>query len=546
MSSDSELLETYASRGDETAFRSLVERHLGLVHAAALRRLGGNTELAREVSQEVFVSLARKAGSLAGHSSLEAWLYQATRFAALAAGRAEARRARLHQTFSAMCEAIPPETPVDWEALRPVLDAAMDELRDGDRELMLLRYFLGLSHGEIGARLGLAENTARMRGERALERLRRILVKQGIPSTGVALAALMSNPAFAQAVCATPAGLAPLISHVAFAGTATAGVLTGGIAFMSTTKVIAIAGLVTAASIGGTVYSRLQATEADARSRVLEQRFARAETQRVELTRRLQALQAEHTASEEKLAKLAGQGDGRQARSDDNHATANASGSASRSGVVGMMDILASSPEYQRMAQRQYLKSLPLEFGLLYRKLGLSREKIDRLEPLMAEAQQLMWDTMSAARSSGLSTGDSSLAKLNVPDAQEVYGRIRELLGESGFNEYMEYTRSAQARQTVSLLAGNLYYTEQPLTAGQAEVVIKLIKANSSSGRSSGMVSEGPQVDWENVYAQSQGVLLPQQIATLRAQQEKSLLDAQANELYQRLLQESAARGPGL
>jgi hypothetical protein len=293
------------------------------------------------------------------------------------------------------------------------------------------------------------------------------------------------------------------------------------------------------------VYSRLQATDAAARASELEHRYALVEAQRVELSQNLLKLQADQKSSEEMLARLASEKQEDQARRKETQGVSVIAGPARKNGLIGMMDIVASSPEYQQMAQRQYQKGLPLEFGLLYRKLGLSQEKIDRLEPLLVEAQQLMWDTMSAARSTGLSTGDASLTKLRVPEAQDVYGRIQALLGEADFKDYMEYTQSAQARQTVSLLAGNLYYTEQPLTAGQADVLLKLIKANSGTGTVSGMVSAGPVVDWEKVFTQSQGMLLPQQIATLRLQQEKSVLDAQTNELYQRLLQEGAAKAPG-
>jgi RNA polymerase sigma factor (sigma-70 family) len=173
MSTDAELLHRYVEDHDERAFAELVLRHLGLVYSAALRRTGGRTHLAEDIAQKVFSDLARKAAVLTHHPALTGWLYRSTRYAAIDAARAELRRQKLAQSLTAMPDqSSPPESPADWERLRPVLDEAMDQLKECDREIMLLRYFNGLTFGEVGARLNLTENTARMRAERALDKLR--------------------------------------------------------------------------------------------------------------------------------------------------------------------------------------------------------------------------------------------------------------------------------------------------------------------------------------------------------------------------------------
>jgi len=544
---DSELLHSFVWGGDQTAFGLLVDRHLGLVHAAAVRRLNGNAELAKEVSLDVFTILARKAPTLEGREALEPWLYETTRLAALAAGRKVARRARVQQSLAEMNDLSPDERPVDWTVLRPVLDEAMDELREGDRELMLLRYFSGLSHGEIGARLGLAENTARMRGERALERLRAVLVRRGIPSTGAALSTLLANHAFAQAASSAPAGLGVLVTQAALAGAGSAagGALVGAVTFMSTTKVIVIAGLVTTASIGGSIYSQVQASRTEQRLRESEQRCSLSETQCRTLIGQLKQLQEENRPGAEKPAALTASQSTSQGAPKDVRSMAGSAQAVTKSSFVSMLDLLAASPEYLQLSQRRFALDLPLEYGPLYRKLGLSSEKIARLEPLLVEAQQIMWDTMNAARSNGLSTGDSSLAKVKLPDVQEVYGRIYALLGENDFKTYETYTKSSTARQLASQLAGNLYYTEQPLTGAQADVLVSLIQANSSAGRVSGMVQEAALVDWEKVHAQASGILTSAQLRVLRIQQERSALDSQVSELQQRLAVQGAQATPG-
>ena len=77
---DLELLRNYRETGSEEAFRELVEHHLGMVYAVALRQVR-NPDWADEVAHAVFIALARKAGSLSERTVLAGWLYRATRFA---------------------------------------------------------------------------------------------------------------------------------------------------------------------------------------------------------------------------------------------------------------------------------------------------------------------------------------------------------------------------------------------------------------------------------------------------------------------------------
>src|SRR6516162_3296299 len=91
--SETELLHQYASDKSETAFRELVERHLPLVYSAALRQ-AGDAALAEDVTQVVFMILARKAAALSPQTLLPGWLFRTTRHAAAKALRTEQRRRR--------------------------------------------------------------------------------------------------------------------------------------------------------------------------------------------------------------------------------------------------------------------------------------------------------------------------------------------------------------------------------------------------------------------------------------------------------------------
>ncbi len=190
MTPDSELLRQFARTNSEAAFAELVKRHVNLVYSAALRQVNGDAHLAKDVAQTVFTDLARKAGSLSHRETLTGWLYTSAHFAAAKIIRGENRRRDREEKF--MRESISETAPeADWEKLRPTLDDAMHELKESDRDAILLRYFENRQFAEVGAKLGLNENAARMRVERALEKLRAVFAKRGITTT-TALASVIS------------------------------------------------------------------------------------------------------------------------------------------------------------------------------------------------------------------------------------------------------------------------------------------------------------------------------------------------------------------
>ena len=237
MADDVNLLRRFVTEKSEAAFRELVARRIDFVYTAALRQVGGDAHLAQEVAQSVFLDLACKGSALATRPTLTGWLYTSTRFAAAKALRSRARRVN-HETEAHTMQQIltaSSAAEIDWNELRPVIDEAMHELGESDREAILLRYFEDRPLAEVGAAIGLAENSARMRVERALEKLRTSLARRGITSTAVALSATLAN----QPTVAAPAGLAVAIADVSFAEAAGAAAhLESIISFMSNSKII--------------------------------------------------------------------------------------------------------------------------------------------------------------------------------------------------------------------------------------------------------------------------------------------------------------------
>lgn len=239
---DSELLKRYADEKSEAAFAELVRRHLDLVYSTANRLLRGDTHLAKDVSQQVFTALARKAKSLSHYSQVAGWLYTSTRFAACEAIRTEQRRRGRELKAGNMYE-LPFDSneEIEWTQLRPVLDELLQQLNDADRTALILRFFERQSLTQVGQALELSEDAAGKRVGRALERLRDLLGKRGILSSGAVLAACLT----ANAVTAAPAGLAGVISSGAIAAASAVG-------FWSGSTLIKIKALLAAAILTGT------------------------------------------------------------------------------------------------------------------------------------------------------------------------------------------------------------------------------------------------------------------------------------------------------
>src|SRR5688572_11384779 len=181
---DMELVREYARNHSEQAFRTLVERHINVVYAVALRQ-AGNAQLAEDVTQAVFIVLAEKAASIPKNTILAGWLFRATRFAAANVRRAEARREHWEQKAAQMEPQSPSES--ELEQVTPLLNEALEELPDLDRAAILLRFFETKSMEEVGRTLGTTESAAKMRLSRAVEKLRLIFRRRGVALPSAAL-----------------------------------------------------------------------------------------------------------------------------------------------------------------------------------------------------------------------------------------------------------------------------------------------------------------------------------------------------------------------
>jgi len=199
--SDFEWLQQFARAGSQSAFRDLVRRHIDLVFATALRKVG-DAGGAEEISQNVFGVLAKKAWRFAPDDSLPAWLHKTALLESQAWQRGEMRRRQREQTAAELGTTMKtPDAEPAFRALVPLLDEALLSLREKDREALLLRYYESDSLKDVGAALGVSDDTAQKRVQTALEKLSQFFQRRGFKTATVAvtMAALQHTAASASA-----------------------------------------------------------------------------------------------------------------------------------------------------------------------------------------------------------------------------------------------------------------------------------------------------------------------------------------------------------
>lgn len=209
---DAECLRRFVTDGDERAFAEVVERHVGLVHGAAMRVLA-NPDGAQEVAQSVFILLARQAWRLTGHPALAGWLYRTAVLQAREYRRSQSRR-RKRERQAAVIGSTMNHAESSVSELEPELDEALLELRASDRDVLVLRYFSGKSVREVGEALGIREDAAQKRLSKALDALTGNFRRRGLRVAAPALTVVALQNA-ALSAGAAPAGLGAAIAQAA-------------------------------------------------------------------------------------------------------------------------------------------------------------------------------------------------------------------------------------------------------------------------------------------------------------------------------------------
>lgn len=165
---------TRCQQGDRDALRALFESYKDRVYSIAMYSLGGNEQLAADVTQQVFIKLMTRIGQFRGDSEFATWLYRLV----VNTCRDEQRKQRrwVPLADSSFMTATVKQTQTGQYAAKELarqVQRALGELKPKLRWPLLLRYVEGLSYEEIGKVLGCSKGTVASRlnrGHSALSR----------------------------------------------------------------------------------------------------------------------------------------------------------------------------------------------------------------------------------------------------------------------------------------------------------------------------------------------------------------------------------------
>jgi RNA polymerase sigma factor (sigma-70 family) len=448
---DAQLLRDYANDGNEAAFREIVERHTDLVYSAAVRQVV-SPDLARDIAQGVFVDLARKAKPvserLSAHASVIGWLYRSTRFAVLTHLRDDRRRA-VHER-QAMEQLITDSGPAqDWERIRPLLDEAMAELSDEDREAVLLRYFKNIDFRSVGQALGTSDDAAQKRVSRAVERLREFFSKRGVTIGAAGLVVLIS----ANAIQAAPAGLAVAISGAAlFASTAiqssTAIAATKAIAMTTLQKALVATAI--AALVGVGIYEGRQTSQLRDQMETLRHQQQSLTGEIAQLQHERDDAQASLAAQREENARLKSGQDLSELlklRGEVGNLRAQTSKTGTNTAAAELAKLMNSSAskELARVQLRQTLKS---KYSPLLQELKLSAPDSDKFYDLIIDSE-LQKKVLLAKLLSGDLDPETGLQNRNSTQAA-LTAALTDLLGQTGYAQFDQYNHDTAAEDLVN------------------------------------------------------------------------------------------------
>ncbi|MFT3870936.1 MAG: sigma-70 family RNA polymerase sigma factor [Nibricoccus sp.] len=466
MIDDAQCLHNYATTRNQEAFADFVHRNLRLVYSAALRQTRGDAHLAQDVTQVVFTAAAQHAKALAGHPVIAAWLHQTTRNAAIDAIRSQQRRQAREEAVGKMNPTTTEsdEAP-DWDKISPELDKIVASLKAEDRNAIVLRFFGEKSFAEIGQQLELSENAARMRVDRALEKMRLSLSRKGVVSSAAALGMILA----AKTAVAAPAGLGAATVTAALSAPAATGLATflGAIKIMSTAKITAgVSTVIAIVSVATAIHQYQNARAAEQALLDLQNsmRAARAQTTAPKPTAEPAASNADQTAK-------------------PNVATAQPAASAQANNPLSPVLQLLTNPAIQAQSNMLTKIRLDSQFGPLFKQLGFKPAQLEQFKNLIVEKQMVAFDSITAANEQGINPFMNPKGFFQVVSAAEktVDTQIANLLGEDGFKQFNAYQETVPARNTVNYMIQALSFTDAPLSAEQAERVVQTLATQGTA-----------------------------------------------------------------
>lgn len=202
-----------AQAGDLQAFEVLVQRTSTLVNTLAIT-ICRDADCAKDISQQVYVSVWRKLGQLQQPESFLPWLRQLTRHQAL-----NAIRGRKFESADIEFEALASDSPTPdefWNStkLKNQLAKLIDSLPDNSREVLILYYREQESVSQVASLLELTEDTVKKRLQRGREKLKalitddyRTLLTASVPLSAVSIGSLINSTPVAAGTLSASSGV---------------------------------------------------------------------------------------------------------------------------------------------------------------------------------------------------------------------------------------------------------------------------------------------------------------------------------------------------
>jgi RNA polymerase sigma factor (sigma-70 family) len=495
---DHELLAEYARSESETAFAALVARYVNLVYSAALR-FTGNPHHAEEITQAVFVILARKAGSLQRDVVVSGWLYQSARLTAANFVKGEIRRQQREQEAYMQSTLNEPNTAA-WEQVAPLLDEAMGGLGETDRNAVVLRYFENKTAEEVGATLKLSTAAAHKRVGRALDKLRKFFTKRNVTIGASGLVGLIS----ANAVQAAPAGLAATISAAAIAGSgvqaSTLIVATKTIFMTTLQKTIVAAAL--AAAVGTGIYAVHQGAQLRGQIRSLEE-------QQAPLTAQLQQLQRERDAATNRVAALTEELAGAKKNPNEVLKLRGEVGALRQEKSIAdsksAVSKITADPESRKALRDQQKMGMTALYAELAKSLSLTPDQRGQLNDLLADHVMDSIDLITQALHDKDTRGQ--IDQLFAAQDSALQNQLQALIGADGLAKYQDYTKNLVSTVTAAQFAANLTGDPANVADKKSQLTQAMQQATQSALAAAGLPADYqtiPMLNFANIASEEE------------------------------------------
>ncbi len=210
---DSALLAAFATDKSEAAFQQLVERHVGMVYSVCRRQLR-DAHWAEDVTQAVFILLARKAPNLPSQVVLGGWLYRTAVYACSNA-RDLKRTRTYHEKLVTPMKINSHVEDAERAEMDALLDEGLMELNKAQREVLVLRFFENKPMVEVARMRKQSLYATQKSLDSGLARLRRFMAQRGVAVTAAVITVALGE----SAAKAIPAGLAATVGTAALSQT---------------------------------------------------------------------------------------------------------------------------------------------------------------------------------------------------------------------------------------------------------------------------------------------------------------------------------------